>query len=155
MSEADESGRTDEEDVFEFVAGGESCERCEALDGSRWSEPPSLPHAYCNCEITPVDAGSADDWGSTDACGNSWEAETTGNVEFYGPADDPSLEWEVQITVECADGSGGEFLIYIDSGRDSAYDSPEDRGAYIWSEAYDEGDELMAQVCQCVPKLLS
>jgi hypothetical protein len=155
MSVTDETGEEQEDKVYEFVSGDEACDRCHAIDGTRWEEPPSLPHEYCNCEIVVVDTKRSDDWGSMDNCGNTWEAETTGNVEFYGPDNDPSLEWEIQITVQCADGTGGEFLIYIDSGRDSEYASPFDRGEYIWSEAYDQGEELMAQVCQCVPQLVS
>jgi hypothetical protein len=76
------------------------------------------------------------------------------NVEEYGPTDDPGLEWEVEITVECNDGSGGEYVIWVDSGRDSAYQTPLDRGAYIWDNAYDQAEEIMSQVCQCSEELI-
>jgi len=154
MSQSYGDWTEEEQDAWEFVAGDEACERCQALDGSQWDEPPSLPHQYCNCEITPAHPHGDDPWGNLDDCGNSWAADITVNVEEYGPTDDPGLEWEVEITVECNDGSGGEYRFWVDSGRDSAYQTPLDRGAYIWDNAYDQAEEIMSQVCQCSEELI-
>jgi hypothetical protein len=143
-----------EPNVWEFVAGGEACERCAALEGSQWEEPPSLPHRYCNCEIIPVHPHADDPWGNMDDCGNTWSVDTLLPSEFYGPADDPAIVWAATMTVECSDGMGGEYQVQIDSGRDSAYQTPLDRAAYIWDNGYNQAEEIMSQVCECDRQLL-
>ena len=54
----------DDIELYEFVTTGEkSCERCMALAGSQWRQPPNPPHAHCECEVDLKIMGMH--WGSS------------------------------------------------------------------------------------------
>jgi hypothetical protein len=83
MNDDDEE---EEYEVYEFVTTGEkTCERCMALAGSQWREPPDPPHAHCECEVVVKMAGrhAPRDCGDT-----TWSMEAIPGGEstvHYGP----------------------------------------------------------------------
>ena len=109
---------SDESDVYQFVAGGDACERCAALDGSVWHAPPNPPHAHCACEVTLKPKGHH----RPRECGdNYWTMESLpdGTVH-YGT--DNSFEWGFLVTIDCWDGGAYSFEIWVDMGRDADYE---------------------------------
>jgi hypothetical protein len=165
MIEAEEVEQTQ---IYEFVATGENtCERCAALDGSQWQEPPNPPHAHCECEVKVRPAGLHE----PRECGEShWSIEhlappnPTVRYTSDGAAYPDSFEWGFMVTVSCWDGLEYEFEIWVDMGiqddygdlmsdTDGAYEAME---AYAWSEIYDEAEAVLARVCRpCAPELVS
>lgn len=160
MNEDDEEEATE---VFEFVTTGEkSCERCMALSGSRWTDPPSPPHAHCECEVVPHIKGIHKQRTCDD---NTWSFEPIGGgggTVRYGPGGLDGFEWGFKVTVDCWDGLSHEFEIWVDMGHEDDYGGAfsdtifEDLNAFAWSELFDEVEAAAARLCkQCSPELLS
>lgn len=149
----------EEAEVYEFVTTGEnSCERCMALNGTQWREPPDPPHPHCECEVQVKVVGRH----SPRDCGdNTWSiAHLSDGTVNYGPAADYGWEWGFNVTIDCWDGSVYEFEIWVDMGKDSDWPINDtmfdDMDAYAWSEIYDEAEAVAAQVCRpCAPPLVS
>lgn len=145
-----ETGDEEEQDeVYEFVATGEnSCERCMALNGTQWREPPDPPHAHCECEVQVKMTGRH----SPRDCGdNTWSVEHLPNGTVnYGPAADYGWEWGFNVTIDCWDGYVYSFEIWVDMGKDSAWPIGDtmfdDMDAYAWSEIYDEAEAVAARL---------
>lgn len=161
MSESaeNEEEEDDKEEVYEFVATGENtCERCAALNGTLWQEPPNPPHAHCECEVQPRLGG----YHARRDCGdNRWTVEALPGGEGtvrYGPAEDSGQEWGFNIEIDCWDGLIHEFEIWVDMGKDSDWPANEtgfdDMGNFAWSELYDEVEAVAAQVCRPCPDLI-
>jgi len=156
MPEDDE----DEDEVYEFVAAGEhSCERCAALNGSQWSEPPNPPHAHCECEVQvrprvprmPKENCEDTTW--------SLQPLTDGAVD-YDAGGETGVEWGFQVTIDCWDGGSWDFEIWVDLGKASDWDMADDYEAqlegFVWNEVYDEVETVIARVCRpCTPELVS
>ena len=145
--------------VYEFVAAGESCERCQALSGTQWSEPPGLPHPHCECEIEPKLAGLHE----PRECGDTtWSMEHLhGGTARYGPGG-ANFEWGFNVTIDCWDGATYEFEIWVDMGTEADYPGYYSEGdvgemeSFAWSEIYDQAEEVAAQVCRpCEPPLVA
>jgi hypothetical protein len=147
--------------VYEFVTTGErTCERCMALAGSQWREPPDPPHAHCECEVVPVVTGVH----SPRDCGdNTWSMEAIPGGEStvrYGPGGLGGFEWGFNVTIDCWDGGLYEFEMWVDIGKDSDWpggtDAFDDMDAFAWSELYDQAEAVSAQVCSpCEAPLVS
>ena len=155
MSQSYGDWTEEEQDAWEFVAGDEACERCQALDGSQWDEPPSLPHQYCNCEITPAHPHGDDPWGNLDDCGNSWAAPTSRSTsKNTGPqttrASNGKLRSPSNATMGPAESIGfGWTAAEIRLTRLHLIGA-----RHIWDNAYDQAEEIMSQVCQCSEELI-
>jgi hypothetical protein len=160
MNDDDEE---EEYEVYEFVTTGEkTCERCMALAGSQWREPPDPPHAHCECEVVVKMAGrhAPRDCGDT-----TWSMEAIPGGEStvrYGPGGLDGFEWGFNVTIDCWDGGVHEFEIWVDMGSEDDYGGVfsetifADLNAFAWSEVYDEAEAVAARVCQqCSPPLLS
>jgi hypothetical protein len=158
----DEDDEEEDGELYEFVTTGEhSCERCMALAGSQWREPPNPPHAHCECEVVPLPSGvhRQRDCGDT-----TWSIEHipgSGTVR-YGAGGLDGFEWGFTATIDCWDGLSHEFEIWLDMGNEDDYGGAlsetlyEDLMAYAWSELYDEIEAVVARVCRpCSPELLS
>lgn len=151
----------DGEAVYEFVPTGEhTCERCMALAGSQWQEPPSPPHAHCECEVQVKRVGRSK---PRDCGDNMWTMRPVpggnGTVR-YGPGGLGGFEWGFIVTIDCWDGSTYEFEIWVDMGKDDDWpdglDAFDVMDGYAWSEVYDEAEAVAARVCQpCEPPLVS
>jgi hypothetical protein len=145
--------------LYELVATGENtCERCMALAGTQWTEPPSRPHDHCECEIVATGPGD----GQARDCGdNEWSFERLADgVTHYGPATDFGWEWGYSVTIDCWDGRSYETEIWVDMGYDRDWpptvEAFDEMDAYAWSELYDQAEEVAAQVCTpCDPPLVS
>lgn len=88
----------DEENEVEFVASGDACGICQALDGTNCA---TLPHQNCQCQIVPKSA----------QCPHDFNFQTT----TYGPGDhDYTISGE--LTVTCPDGSEIGQSFEIDAG---------------------------------------
>jgi hypothetical protein len=155
-NEPGDSQESEEREVYVFVAGGEACERCQALAGSQWREPPDPPHAHCACDVDVRVVGRREQR----ECGdNTWTLEPLqdGTVH-YGPAGSDTFEWGFLVTIDCWDGLVHEFEIWVDMGADSDYapglDGFADMEAFAWNEVYDEAEEIAAQVCRPCPDLI-
>jgi hypothetical protein len=143
-------GEEEEEDVYEFVVTGEnSCERCMALAGTQWNEPPDLPHAHCECEIRLVVSSSERPKDCSDTTWSIEHVETGGHIS-YGETD-TWFEWGFLVTIECWDGRIHEFESWVDMGLASDWPITDDiEGeieAHAWDQVYDEAEMVVAQVC--------
>ena len=142
----------DDSVLYRFSVGGEGCERCQALDGSLWTEAPPPPHPYCQCLVETV-AGDA----QSRECGdNRWtmEYERTENYSI------DSFKYIFKVTIECWDGATTEFESEVDYGSDSSWPHTSEVfdiwNELAWSELYDEAEEVAAQFCQpCQQPLVS
>jgi len=88
----------DEENDVEFVASGEACGICQALDGTNCA---TLPHENCLCQIVPKGK----------ECTHDFDFEIT----TYGPG---NYDFKIsgELTVTCPDGSEIGESLEIDAG---------------------------------------
>jgi hypothetical protein len=154
-SEGDEGGEDadgdSDEEGYLWVATGESCAQCEALDGRFSQFLPDRPHEKCDCEIRFTRIGTRT---SSTSCENAWEMRWVGNTR-YGPGYGGLItHW--QITVTCWDGSVFDTIEDVDHGDDSGL-SADDMEAEAWNELYDRAEEIAAQNCRsdCEPPRIS
>jgi hypothetical protein len=136
----------DGEGKFRFEAGGDSCDTCQALDGAIFQYCPELPHADCQCNIVPVNAGQ-----------NRWRMET-----WQSSRDRGQLTLYVLIEVECCDGSSSEtvvdleFTLKMDELAEKHHlESDEDIDAYlleleesIIGGVTDQAETFLAEFCK-------
>jgi hypothetical protein len=157
----DEDEEEEEYEVYEFVTTGErTCERCMALAGSRWREPPDPPHAHCECEVQPKIASVHKPRDCGDTTWSMAPIPGGGSTVRYGSGDLSGFEWGFTVTIDCWDGGVYEFEIWLDMGKDSDWPVIEttfqDMEAYAWSELYDEIEAVAARVCRpCEAPLVS
>jgi hypothetical protein len=149
MPEDEDEEEGEDDEVYEFVATGEhSCERCLALDGTLWEQPPNPPHAHCECEVQVRRKGARKPGQSCED--TTWSFENI-SAASYGESGSQGFEWGYLVTVECWDGPVYEFEIWIDMGQLSDWpvtDSLEaELEGYAWNEMYDEVEAVIANVC--------
>jgi hypothetical protein len=154
-----DTAHDEEIEVYEFVtAGKNTCERCMALAGSQWHEPPNPPHDHCECEVQIKIMGTH--WRQQRDCTENdvtIQSLPNGTVN-YGPADDFGFEWGFWVEIDCWDGLIHGFEIWVDMGKNSDYPNTDDvfevMEAFAWSELQDEIDAVMSRVCRLCPDLV-
>ena len=159
MPEDDDNNEDEDADeVYEFVTTGEkSCERCMALEGSQWDQPPNSPHPHCACEVQVRPKGARKP-------GQSCE-DTTWNFEpisatTYGEPKSEGFEWGYRVTIDCWDGGSYDFEIWVDMGQLSDWpvtDTLElELEAHVISELDDDVEEVIGRVGRpCTPEVVS
>lgn len=142
----DDDQGDDAQELFEFVAGGESCATCKSLDGVVFADEPARPHASCDCDIVPVQTRD----GSGKRCGMiDWFVEM-GETERYGDGG-RYFKINVIVYVLCADGAEWAQDVEVDFGDaddriegDEIFDYMD---ALIFDETSDVAEEIAATNC--------
>lgn len=119
----------DDEGEYEFQASGDSCEACQALDGTNCT---TRPHENCRCQIVPA----------TSQC--------TYELEAHAPVRHGAGRYDLffggELTVTCLDGTELGMSVEWDA---SGYDE----GAEDWEEfAQPLIDDAVAELCQQCPE---
>lgn len=97
-------------DQYIFVASGDACAICAALDGQTSATPTDLPHDNCQCQVLPTGEGDCPSY------------TTSGGASHrYGPHGG-SFTYGVEISVTCCDGSEIGESVEIDMGNEGAYE---------------------------------
>lgn len=137
-------------EVYELATSGGGCERCAALNGSRWSEPPPVPlHVKCQCSVELVSDGAD---GQRECGDNTWTFEHVAVPSW----DDDSCVWTFRVTIDCWDGRTYEYEADVEvplAGWGPELEGLED---FVFNELSDQAEETMAMVCtSCEPELNS
>ena len=96
-------------DQYLFVASGDACGVCSALDGTTSDEPMALPHDNCMCQVIPLGDGDCPSYETGDV--------TSTRHGPHGAAFTVSAE----ISVHCCDGSEIGESFEVDMGDEDAY----------------------------------
>jgi hypothetical protein len=115
------------DEEYEFVANGDACGVCQALDGTTCS---ALPHEACMCQIVPKESGC--------------QVKYNYSGHYYGPSTyDGGASGEIEV--ECPDGSviGESFDVEFDSYRNSGLDVSD-----IAADAFEAEAEALCAQCK-------
>lgn len=116
-------------DQYMFVASGDACSICSAMDGQVSDEPMELPHDNCMCQVVPVTGGDCPTY-------------SVGPITGTGQSGTPhSFKVNAEISVTCCDGSEIGESADVDTGGNDSF------------EAMDEAMESAAKelMSQCPP----
>lgn len=161
MNEVITSANSDEEveggkKVYQLVTtSGDPCERCQAMAGSVWDEPPGPIHRHCQCEVRPVIVGLH---GRREDCSYNFFGFEQFGVVHYGPPEENAQESGFKVYIDCWDGFVYEYETWLDIGGDSDW-APgiagfEDMLNYALDRLSDEASEVAGRVCQPCPELI-
>jgi hypothetical protein len=143
--DSDNGGEEDGDGEFQFEAGGESCDACQALNGAIYNYCPSLPHLSCQCAIVPTNQ-EFNGWSITD-----WQSVHAGKT----------LTLYVHITVVCCDGTTGDTVVELPFELDwekleKKYPNMDDIGEAYFEEldslihdgVMKDAEDFMSEVCK-------